>query len=1316
MRHIGITTLLSLSLLTSSVMMGQIPTRNMAPVAHAGRGQTVMPGSVALLDGGRSWDAEGAPLQFHWSLAAMPKGSRAVLQGADTVSPRLAVDLPGTYVARLVVNDGKTDSVESFVTISTDNTAPVADAGRDRVAAAGSTVELNGAGSTDVDGDMLTYAWSIVSAPEGSAAALTDPSQVNPKLLMDLPGTYVAQLKVNDGRADSEPVTVTITSGETLRPVAHAGRSQTVAPGAMVRLDGGSTDPQDLPVRLQWALTSRPAGSKAALDDPRSANPFFVADVAGTYIAQLVAHNGTAHSAASTVTITTRDLAPVADAGAGREVAAGDSVKLDGSGSWSARGRTLQHSWAILSRPLNSKVALSSSTGATPSFVPDVPGAYVVQLIVTDEGGLKSTPVTTLITASALSITTVSLPDAQLGIPYSTVLTANGGAPPYTWKSVGGRLPAGFSLDPATGTLSGTAQTMNAAFLTFMVTDSSLPAQSATAQMSLGVSQSLLTITTSSLPGGQKGMPYSQALTAAGGIAPYTWSIVGGSLPAGWTLFPSSGLISGTTSGTVVNGSVTIQVKDSAQVQSSATKSFTINVASTLLSITTLSLPNGQVGVPYSATMAASGAAGTVTWQVTAGALPGGMTLNAATGQISGTPSGAVNATPLTIQATDTATTLTASVNVTLTVTGSNFTVTTTSLPNATAGTPYVQALQASGGTGALTWKISAGALPSGITLGTDGTVSGTPILAGGPVTFSVSVTDSSSPVQTAQASLSLTVIAGTLTITTTSLPTAMVGVPYSAALTASGGILPYSWSIVSGRLPGGFTFDASGVIGGSAQFTDPANVTFRVTDSSSPAKSVTAAFNLDILPPGFAILTTSLPDGQAGVPYAVQIQSAGGVTPYSWTVTSGQFPAGISLDPSTGLVSGTATAAGSGTVTIRATDSSSPRQVATRGLTLTIAGKAIVITTASLVNGSVGVGYSQTLTAAGGTGTLNWQVVSGALPAGLTLNALTGLISGTPTSAAAGVPLSFKVTDSSVPALSATANFTMTITGGAPTITTASLGNGTVGVPYSQTLTAAGGSLPYTWLLTAGTLPAGLNFSSTGVLAGTPTAAATAAQLTFKVTDGSSQSTSATLALTIGAGTGGGGTLTVLTTSLPPALVGVPYSVALVATGGTPPYTWNLPAGRLPGGFVLSPNGVISGTADPANQPDGFLDPLLLGFRVTDSSAPAQQVTAQLVFNITKQALQITTTSLPGGSVGVPYSFRMTASGGGSGVYTWALVSGALPLGLSLDPATGVISGTPSATMVRRIIISVTDPAPPPVVFGGSQTTVSGSFTLQVQ
>ncbi|HEY1496391.1 MAG TPA: putative Ig domain-containing protein [Candidatus Solibacter sp.] len=1315
MRHIGITILLSFSILAPCVMMGQIPARKMAPVAHAGRGQTVAPGSVAVLNGGKSWDANGEPLKFHWSLAAMPSGSRAVLQDADTVSPRLVVDLPGTYVARLVVNDGMADSAESLVTISTDNTAPVADAGSDRVVTAGSMVELNGAASTDVDGDMLTYEWSIVSAPEGSAAVLSDRSQVNPKLVMDLPGTYVAQLKVNDGRADSEPVTVTITSGETLRPVARAGRNRTVAPGTMVHLEGASTDPQGLPVKLQWALTSRPAGSSAVLDDAHAASPFFVADVAGTYIAQLVAHNGAVHSTPSTVMIATTDLGPVADAGPGREVAAGDSVMLDGSGSWSAGGRALQYSWAMLSRPLNSKAALSSSTGSAPNFVPDVPGAYVVQLMVSD-GLMKSAPVTTLLTASALSITTMSLPDAQLGIPYSTVVTAAGGTPPYTWKMAGGRLPAGFSLDAATGTLSGTAQNTNAAYLTFMVTDSGTPPQSATEGLSLNVSFWGLQITTTSLPVGQKGVQYMQTLTAIGGIPPYTWSIATGTLPAGWMLFPSTGVISGVATNSVTNAPLTIRVTDSAPVQGSVTQSFLVNVSANPLTITTVSLPNGQAFVPYSAALAASGAVGTLTWQVTAGALPNGLTLNASTGLISGTPQGAVSATPLTIQVSDAATSQTATANLSLTITGGSLAITTTTLPAATSGSFYSQALQATGGTGALSWKITGGALPGGLTLGSDGTISGVPAAAGGPTSFTAQVTDSSSPAQTAQATLSVTVLAGPLTITTTSLPTAMVGVQYSTALTATGGTPPYSWSIVSGRLPGGFTFDSTGVIGGAAQFTDPANVMFRVTDSSSPAKSVTASFNLDILPPGFAILTTTLPDGQAGVPYAVQIQFAGGVAPYSWTVTSGQLPAGITLDPSTGLVSGTPTATGSGTVTIRATDSSSPRQVATRSLTLTIAGKVIVITTAALANGTIGVPYAQMLTAAGGTGGLTWQVISGALPAGLTLNVSTGLISGTPTAAAAGMPVSFRVTDSSSPALTATANFAMTIVGIGPGITTFTLPAGTVGTPYLQTLAATGGSLPYTWQLTAGTLPAGLTFSGAGVLSGTPTATATATQLTFKVTDGTSQTASATLALTIAAGTGGGGTLTVLTTSLPPALIGVPYSQTLVATGGTPPYTWSLPSGRLPGGFVLSPNGVISGTADPANQPDGFLDPLLLGFRVTDSSTPAQSATAQLVFDITKPALQITTPSLPGGAVGVPYSFTMTASGGGSGVYTWGLASGVLPAGLSLDPATGVINGTPTATMVRRVIISVTDPAPPPVVLGGSQTTVSASFTLQIQ
>jgi hypothetical protein len=176
-----------------------------------------------------------------------------------------------------------------------------------------------------------------------------------------------------------------------------------------------------------------------------------------------------------------------------------------------------------------------------------------------------------------------------------------------------------------------------------------------------------------------------------------------------------------------------------------------------------------------------------------------------------------------------------------------------------------------------------------------------------------------------------------------------------------------------------------------------------------------------------------------------------------------------------------------------------------------------LTITTASLPNGKVGVLYSQILTATGGTTPYTWGLASGTLPAGLALNALTGVISGTPPAAANAAPLTFKVIDSSSPAQTVNANLALTIAPATLTITTTSLASGQAGTAYSQTLTAIGGTVPYTWALTSGTLPAGLTLnSSTGLISGAPTTAANATPLIFNVTDSSSPPQTAASNLTL--------------------------------------------------------------------------------------------------------------------------------------------------------------------------------------------------------
>jgi hypothetical protein len=126
------------------------------------------------------------------------------------VNPTLFIDEPGTYIVQLIVNDGTVDSAPVTVNIDTDNSAPVADAGPDQTVLVLDTVNLDGSASIDVDGDMLTYSWSLISSPASSTTTLTNATTATPSFIADELGTYVAQLIVNDGTVNSEPVSVTI--------------------------------------------------------------------------------------------------------------------------------------------------------------------------------------------------------------------------------------------------------------------------------------------------------------------------------------------------------------------------------------------------------------------------------------------------------------------------------------------------------------------------------------------------------------------------------------------------------------------------------------------------------------------------------------------------------------------------------------------------------------------------------------------------------------------------------------------------------------------------------------------------------------------------------------------------------------------------------------------------------------------------------------------------------------------------------------------------------------------------------------------------
>ncbi len=364
-----------------------ISTENSAPVADAGTDQTAFFGDTVTLNGSASSDVDGDGLTYSWSFTtSVPLGSGAILTGSTTVTPTFDIDVWGDYEVQLIVNDGTVDSVPATVTISTINSAPVANAGADQAAFFGDTVALDGSASTDVDvGDMLTYSWSLTTQPADSTAALSDPTAVKPTFAIDVSGEYVAQLIVNDGTVNSAPDTVTISTNNSA-PVANAGADQTAFIGDTVILDGrDSSDVDDDMLTYSWSITT-PPDSNAALSDSTAVQPIFDIDESVDYVVQLIVNDGIVDSVADTVTISTNNSAPVADAGANQNPPLGNTVFLDGNGSFDADDDVLTYSWKFLLKPDLSTATLSDATSATPSFNIDVSGDYVVQLIVSYGG------------------------------------------------------------------------------------------------------------------------------------------------------------------------------------------------------------------------------------------------------------------------------------------------------------------------------------------------------------------------------------------------------------------------------------------------------------------------------------------------------------------------------------------------------------------------------------------------------------------------------------------------------------------------------------------------------------------------------------------------------------------------------------------------------------------------------------------------------------------------------------------------------------------------------------------------------------------
>jgi len=387
------------------------PVVNAPPVANAGPDQSVIEKDQVTLNAAASTDADGDPLTYSWSFASIPTGSAAALSDGTVISPTFVADKVGGYTLALVVNDGKVDSAanEVVITAGAGNTAPVSNAGPDQAVATTDVVTLNSSGSTDVDGDQLTYSWVFTAMPTGSMAILSDATSAMPTFTVDIAGTYALELVVNDGLENSMADAVSIVAtNANVAPVANAGMDQAVVTNVdTVTLDGsGSADADGDNLTFSWTFTAKPAGSTVSLSDPKVVNPTFIADIDGDYVAQLIVNDGKVDSKPKTVKIIATakakppvNIAPVAKAGNDQNTKTSSTVTLDGSGSSDANKDPLLYDWSFLSMPVGSMATLSDPTVVMPSFVADIAGNYVIQLMVND-GLVNSAPVTVTIKAS----------------------------------------------------------------------------------------------------------------------------------------------------------------------------------------------------------------------------------------------------------------------------------------------------------------------------------------------------------------------------------------------------------------------------------------------------------------------------------------------------------------------------------------------------------------------------------------------------------------------------------------------------------------------------------------------------------------------------------------------------------------------------------------------------------------------------------------------------------------------------------------------------------------------------------------------------
>lgn len=507
----------------------------------------------------------------------------------------------------------------------------------------------------------------------------------------------------------------------------------------------------------------------------------------------------------------------------------------------SATGGVPPYSWSASGLPPG--LSLNSLTGVI-AGTPSGPVSSAVRVTVTDSRLVTaSTTLSLNLTPSLPSlqiVTPSTLPAGVVGVRYVAAFGASG-SDSVTFALAGGAVPGGLTFT-SNGFLAGTPAVPGQFSFTVSVTDQN--GNSASKAFTLLIQPAPLTLSGTVPPTAPLGSPLSISVTAAGGVPPYRYSI-GGSLPPGTSF--TNGVISGTPT---VQGNYSFRITVSDSAGTVAGTDFSITVVPPVLALPGSALPDAQVGVSYSARVAATGGIPPITYS--GSGLPDGLSLSTA-GAISGTPV-ADGKFSFSVTATDSAGgKVTGSFS--LTIAPARLVVSSTGLPDGAVNAAYSNGLNATGGVKPYTW--TATGLPDGLSVAASGAVTGTPKTAG---KFDVGVTVKDAAGTSASATLSVT-IAPALAITSTSAPNGTVGISYSANLAAAGGVGPFTFS--ASGLPAGLSISAGGALSGTPATPGTVSVQVTVKDSTgaSVSKTLQIVIGLPAAPPlNFVGITDTSP------------------------------------------------------------------------------------------------------------------------------------------------------------------------------------------------------------------------------------------------------------------------------------------------------------------------------------------------------------------------------------------------------------------------------------------------------------------------